>query len=180
MHIYIYIYKYKYIYIYIYIFINIHLYIYICIYTYIYINIWRMFRSSYIKLSWVGFESMTTKFRSDALTNWAIRPWVQLTLRANFVQLLQFNLFAQCSQFILAIAIVSRHIWFKWNLAKVITLVAEWIDTYGIHHWKIFGSSYRKLAWVGFELTTTESHSDATNDWAIRPWVPLALARVQS
>ena len=97
-----------------------------------------------------------------------------------YIQLLQFNLFAQCLHFILAIAIVSRHIWFKWNLAQVITLVAEWIDTYGIHHWKIFGSSYRKLAWVGFELTTTESHSDATNDWAIRPWVPLALARVQS
>ena len=42
------------------------------------------------------------------------------------------------------------------NLAQVITLVAEWIDTYGIHHWNFFGSSYGKLAWVGFEPTTTE------------------------
>ena len=34
--------------------------------------------------------------------------------------------------------------------------VAEWVDTYGIHHWRILWSSYRKLVWVGFEPTTTE------------------------
>ena len=34
---------------------------------------------------------MTTEFHSDALTNEAIRPWVQLALRANFVELLQFH-----------------------------------------------------------------------------------------
>ena len=83
------------------------------------------FWSSYRKLAWVGFEPTTTEFRSDALTDWAIRPWVQLTFRANFVQLLQFHLLFQCSQFILAIAFVSRHICFKRNLAQVITLVAE-------------------------------------------------------
>ena len=33
------------------------------------------------------------------------------------------------------------------------------IDTWGIHHWKIFRSSYKKLAWVGFEPTTTEFRS---------------------
>ena len=53
--------------------------------------------------------------------------------------------------------------------------VAEWVDTYGIHHWRIIWSSYRKLAWVGFEPTATEFRSDALNDWAIRPWVQLAL-----
>ena len=83
------------------------------------------FWSSYRKLAWVRFEPMTTEFRSDALTDWAIRPWVQLTLRANFVQLLQFHLFVQCSHLISAIAFVSRHICFKRNLAQVITLVAE-------------------------------------------------------
>ena len=31
-----------------------------------------------------------------------------------------------------------RHICFKRNIAQVITLVAEWIDTFGIHHWRIF------------------------------------------
>ena len=41
--------------------------------------------SSYRKLAWVGYELTTTEFRSDALTNWAIRPWAQLALRANFV-----------------------------------------------------------------------------------------------
>ena len=28
---------------------------------------------------------------------------------------------------------------------------AEWIDTYVIQHWRILRSSYRKLAWVGFQ-----------------------------
>ena len=53
--------------------------------------------------------------------------------------------------------------------------VAEWVDTYGIHHWRIIWSSYRKLAWVGFEPTTTEFRSDTLTNWAIRPWVQLAL-----
>ena len=58
---------------------------------------------------------------SMVLTYWAIKPWVQLALRANFVQLLQFHLFVQCSRFISTIAFVSRHICFKRNLAQVIT-----------------------------------------------------------
>ena len=104
-----------------------------------------------------------------------VRSWVQLALRANFVQLLQFHLFVQCPHFVSAIAFVSCHICLKQNLVQVITLVAEWIDTYGIHHWRIFWSSYRKLAWVGFEPTTTEFRSEALTDWAIRPWAQLAL-----
>ena len=55
------------------------------------IHHWRISWSSYRKLIWVGFEPTTTEFRSDALTDWAIRPWAQLALRANFVQLLQFH-----------------------------------------------------------------------------------------
>ena len=39
---------------------------------------------------------------------------------------------------------------------------------YGFHHWRILWSSYRKLAWVGFEPTTTEFHSDPLIDWAFR------------
>ena len=97
-------------------------FLYIYIYIYIYgIHHWRILRSSYRKLAWVGFEPTTTEFRSDALTDWAIKPWVQLALRANFVQLLQFHLLVQCSRFILASAFVSRHICFKRNLARVIT-----------------------------------------------------------
>ena len=53
--------------------------------------------------------------------------------------------------------------------------VVEWADKYGIHHWWILWSSYRKLAWVGFEPTTTEFRSDALTDWAIRPWLQLTL-----
>ena len=52
---------------------------------------WRIIWSSYRKLAWVGIEPMTTEFHSDTLTDWAIRPWVQFALRANFVQLLQFH-----------------------------------------------------------------------------------------
>ena len=61
-------------------------------YIYIYgIHNWRILWSSYRKLAWVGFEPTTTEFRLDALTEWAISPWVQLALRANFVQLFQFH-----------------------------------------------------------------------------------------
>ena len=111
----------------------------------------------------------------ESLKDEAIRPWVQLALIASFVQLRQFHFFVQCSRLISVFAFVSRHICFKRSLAQVITLVAEWIDTYGIHHCRIFRSSYRKLAWVGFEPTTTILRWDALTDWAIRPWVQLAL-----
>ena len=38
----------------------------------------------------VGFEPTTTEFRSDALTEWGIRPWVQLALRFHFIFSLLF------------------------------------------------------------------------------------------
>ena len=71
-------------------FLKIYIYIYIFIYM-VFIHHWRILWSSYRKLAWVGFKPTTSEFRSDALTEWAIRPWVQLALRANFVQLLQFH-----------------------------------------------------------------------------------------
>ena len=122
------------------------------------IHHWKIFRNSYGKLAWVGFEPTTTEFCSDSLTDWDMRPWVQLSLRNNFVQPLQFHLFLQCSRLISVFAFVSHQISFKQSLTQVITLVAESIDAYGIHHWRVFRSSYRKLAWLGFELTTTEFH----------------------
>ena len=64
-----------------------HFFIYIYIMQYIY----RVVESSSRKLAWLGFEPATTEFHSEALTDWAIRPWAQLTFRANFVQLLQFH-----------------------------------------------------------------------------------------
>ena len=42
-----------------------------------------------------------------------------------------------------------------------------YIYIYGIHHRRIFRSSYRRLVLVGFERfepTTTEFHSDALTD----------------
>ena len=121
------------------------------------------------------FEPTTTEFRSEALTNWALRSWVQLALRADFVQLLLFYLVGQCSHFISTIAFFSRHSCFEQNLAQGITLGAEWIDTYGIQHWRVLRSNNRKVAWVGFEPTTTEFRSDALPNWAIKSWVQLGL-----
>ena len=91
-------------------------------YVYV-VYIWRILRSSYRKLAWVGFDPTTNEFHSDALTNWASRLWVQLALRANLLQLLQFRFFVQCSRFISAVAFVSRHIFFKQNFAQLITWV---------------------------------------------------------
>ena len=121
------------------------------------------------------FEHTTTDFRWGVLTNWAIRSWVQLALRAKFVQLLQFHLFVQCrisfrplsssvATFILIESLLNNHM-----------SVAEWPDTYGIHSWRILWSIYRKLIWVGFEPTFTEFRSDALTEWVIKPWVQLAL-----
>ena len=74
--------------------------------------------SSYRKLARVRFEPTTCGFRSDDLTNWAIRPWVQVALRANFVQLLQFHLFVQRSRFI---SKIKREHWTKiWNWSSCI------------------------------------------------------------
>ena len=67
---------------------------------------WKILRGSYRKLTWLRVAPTITEFRSDFLTDWAIRPWDQLTLRANFVQLLQFHLFAQCSRFTLVFVFV--------------------------------------------------------------------------
>ena len=121
------------------------------------------------------FESTTTEFRSDTLTDWAIRPWVQLALSANFLQLLQFHgLFSVTFHFDYCLrqspCLFSSSFCWGNHIS-----VAEWVDTYRIHHWRILWSGYRKLAWVGFEPTTSEFRSDALTDWVIRPWVQLAL-----
>ena len=83
-----------------------------------------IFRSSYRKFAWVGFEPMTTKLCSDALIDWAIRPWVQLaTLYSYSISLysysINFNLFLQCSRFISVFAFVSQLIFknLKFNLS---------------------------------------------------------------
>ena len=49
--------------------------------------------------------------------------------------------------------------------------VEEWADTYGVHLWGILWSSYRMLARVVFEPTTTEFRSNAPTDWAFRSWL---------
>ena len=71
----------------------------------------------------------------------------------------------------------SKH-FFEVGLIFLYFEIKIYVYIYGIHHWRMIWSSYRKLAWVGFEPTTTEFRSDALTDWAIRPWVQLAL-RVQ-
>ena len=132
------------------------------------IHHWRILWSSYRKFAWVGFKPMTTEFRSDAPSDWAIRPWVQLALRANFVQLPYFHrLFSATFHFGCCLRqssfIFSSN--FCWGNHMS---VPEWVNTYAIHHWMILWSSYRKFAWVGFEPMTTEFRSDALTDWATK------------
>ena len=55
------------------------------------IHQWQILQSTYRKFGWVEFESMTTDFHPNALTESAMRPCVQLALRDNFVQLLEFH-----------------------------------------------------------------------------------------
>ena len=53
--------------------------------------------------------------------------------------------------------------------------VAEWTDTYDIHHWRILWSIYTKLAWVEFEPKKTEFRSGVLSQWAINLLVELVL-----
>ena len=41
----------------------------------------------------------------------------------------------------------------------------KWTDADGVHHWRIFRSSYSKLVWVGFEPRTTEFRLHAKADY---------------
>ena len=84
-------------------------YIYVCS-----IQHWRIFRSSFRKLASVGFEPTITELRSDALTDWAIRPWVQLAL-SQLCRATPISSFAQFSSLIMAIVFISRHSYFNRN-----------------------------------------------------------------
>ena len=82
------------------------------LHVYIYgIHHWRIVSSSYRKLAWVVFKPTTTEFCSDTVTDWAIRPWVQLALRTNFVQLLQFHCLFQCQVSFRLLASSVLHLW---------------------------------------------------------------------
>ena len=88
---------------------------YTYIYIYIYIQHWRILWSCYRKLAWAGLEPTTTEFRSDSLSDWAIRPWVQLALRVNFVHFVQLPQF-HCL-FSVVFHFVSRHFYFDQNFS---------------------------------------------------------------
>ena len=133
------------------------------------IHHWEPFTSSFWNSAWLRFEPTTTEFSSDALIDWFIRPLSSTHLQSQLCPALQFHLFVHCSRFIFSFAFISCHICFKWGFAQVIILLVEGTDTYGISQWIIFRSSYRKLIWVWFEATTTEFHSDAPTNWAVRP-----------
>ena len=60
---------------------------YLCIF-------WLKFKKSILI-----FESATTEFGLDDLTDEAVRSWVQITVKANFLQLIQFHLIVQGSRF---------------------------------------------------------------------------------
>ena len=141
------------------------------------IYIYRILRSCYRRLAWVGFEPMTIEFRSDSLLtelsghefNSHSEPTLFSYSSFTFSSVFRFH-FSYCFR-------QSPHIaQSKCDRGNHVS-VAEYIDAYVIHHWRVFRSSYRKLAWVGFEPTISEFHSDALNVWAIRPWVWLSLSQ---
>ena len=129
----------------------------------------RIFRNRYRKLVRVGFDATTTEFRSAPVTDLVIGHWLQLAPKTNLVEILQFHLLVHCSRVIFFFELISGHICFNRSLAQVITLVVEWIETFGIHHWMVFRERYGKFPWVRFEPTTTEFCSDRLTEWAIRP-----------
>ena len=53
--------------------------------------------------------------------------------------------------------------------------VAEWTNTFSIHHWMYFSNRYRKLDRMKVKTTTTEFSSDELSNWATRSWVRLVL-----
>ena len=71
----------------------------------------------------MGFEPTITLFRSDILSNWAIRPWVQLALRTNFVQLLQFHVLVSV-RFHFSYCLRQLQRLFNRHFVEVITSVA--------------------------------------------------------
>ena len=96
------------------------------------IHHWRILWISYKMLAWVGFEPTTNEFCLDGLTNWAIRPWVELVLRANFVQVFWFHPFFQCEVFFRLLLSSLPTFVFIWSLLEVITWVQrnEWYIWY--------------------------------------------------
>ena len=77
---------------------------------------------SYRKLARLRFEPMTTEFCLDALTDWAIRPWVQLALRASFVQLLQFH-------WLFSVIYIYLHLYLYSNTSTANNISTEGNDT---------------------------------------------------
>ena len=139
------------------------------------IHDWQILEVCSRKLTELGFEPTFTEPYNDALTYWAIRPWVQLALRASFVQPIHFHhLFSVTFHFLRLPSSVATFVSSKFSVCNQTTVV-EWAATYGIHHRPILWSSYRKMAWVGLEPTTTEPPSDALKHCAIRPWIQLVL-----
>ena len=80
---------------------------------------WRMFWCIYRKLAWVGFEPTTTEFRSDNFTELSAHEFNSHSEPT----LYSYSNFIVCSvsNFISAIAFVSHHACFNWNLLEVIT-----------------------------------------------------------
>ena len=139
------------------------------------IDHWSFLWSRYRKLARVKFESKIIEFCSDTLNNWAIRPWVQLVVRANFLQLFQFHrLFNVKFNFGHCLRQSPRLFLSKPFWGNHIS-VAKWADPNGFPHWRILLSSYRKLAQLEFEPSTIEFRSHVPTDGAIRPRVQLTL-----
>ena len=123
----------------------------------------------------MGFEPTSTDLRPYARNDWTIIPLVQLVLRVDFAQQVQFY----------PLLTVSAHSGHCLHQSPRLTslkfssgnhsIVAEWTDTSGSKYWGNLWSSYRKLAWGRFATTNTEFGSVPLTNWAIRPCGLLVL-----
>ena len=91
------------------------------------IHHWSILWSSYRKFTWVEFEPTTTEFCSEILTDWALRSWVQLVVRTNFVKLLQSHLLSSAKfRFDYCLCQSSCLLWLKFSGGNHMIL-AEWM-----------------------------------------------------
>ena len=118
------------------------------------INCYIDFRNSSRKSAWLRFDSTTTEF--------CLRYQALRSTHSEFQLLLSVQI--SLKPLSLSITIVFK---LKSSTEDDI-VVAEWTNTYDIHHGKIFRNSCRKFASVGFEPSISKFFLDILPNWITR------------
>ena len=110
------------------------------------IHHWRNFKGTYKKFAWVELKHWIPYRRSNRLSYQVMsstRSQGQLCTATPISSL------CSVSRFILVLAFVSRHIYFKRSLAQVIMLLVEWIvrSEHSVYH-GIHMTTYLAQHWI--------------------------------